>query len=344
MPRLDDPSTYRDCDPSRMLQTALDLPRQIRDAWQIGRTAALGRLPGPPAHVVAVGMGGSAIGGDLLAAALGERLALPLVVVRDSRLPAYVGQRSLVVATSYSGETEETLAAAAEACRAGAALLAITSGGRLAALATGTGGAVVRVPGGLAPRAALERWELCGPCGPDVEEAAAVLEEVASEAGPDIPAPDNPAKRLAEQLLGRIPAIYAGSQDLEAAARRWKCQLNENSKMLATWAAFPELAHNETVGWGAPPEVSGLVSVIVLLGGGEHPEALRRVRLACELAFRPAAGVQEVRGRGKGRLARILSLVLVGDLVSIYLACLRGIDPTPTEAITVLKRRMRGEA
>src|SRR5579884_1639687 len=133
MPRLDDPSTYRDCDPSRMLQTALDLPRQIRDAWQIGRTAALGRLPGPPAHVVAVGMGGSAIGGDLLAAALGERLALPLVVVRDSRLPAYVGQRSLVVATSYSGETEETLAAAAEACRAGAALLAITSGGRLAA-------------------------------------------------------------------------------------------------------------------------------------------------------------------------------------------------------------------
>lgn len=355
MLRLDDTSAHRGCDPSGMLQTALGLSRQIRDGWQIGRAAPLPALAGPPAHIVVAGMGGSAIGGDLLAAALGGRLGLPLLTVRDSRLPPYVGPRSVVLATSYSGETEETLAVAEEARRAGAALLAITSGGRLAELAARDGAGVVRVPGGLAPRAALgylmmpalaalERWGVCGPCGGDVEEAAAVLEETAREAGPLAPTPRNPAKRLAEQLLGRIPAVYAGAPEVEAAARRWKCQFNENSKTLATWNVFPELAHNETVGWGAPPEVTGLVSVIVLLGGEETARALRRVRITCELAFRRAAGVHEVRGRGRGRLARILSLVLLGDLVSVYLAYLRGVDPTPVEVIAAVKQRMRDSA
>ncbi len=355
MLRLDDASLYASCDPSGMLHTALGLSRQVRDAWEIGRAARLPALSRSPAHVVVAGMGGSAIGGDLLAAALGTRLPVPLAVVRDSRLPRYVGPESVVIATSYSGETEETLAATAEAQRAGATVLAITSGGRLAEMAARGGGGVVRIPAGFAPRAALgylmvpalaalERWGLVDSCAEDVEEAARVAEEVASESGPAVPTARNPAKRLAQELPGRIPAVYAGSPELEAAARRWKCQFNENSKTLAAWNAFPELTHNETVGWGAPPEVRAVVSVIVLLGGDEPERALRRIRVTTELAFRHAAGTHEVRGRGRRVLSRLLSLVQLGDLVSIYLACLRGIDPTPVEAIETVKRRMRDEA
>jgi glucose/mannose-6-phosphate isomerase len=351
---LDDPAARRACDPGGMLDLVLGLPRQVREAWRIGFAAPLPPLPAPPAHVVIAGMGGSAIGGDLLAAVLDDSLSLPLAVVRNSRLPAYVGPRSVVVATSYSGETEETLAAADSARRAGATVLAITSGGRLAGIVSRDGAGLIRVPGGLAPRAALgylmipalaalERWGACGPYAGDVEEAAAVLEEVAAEAGPAVPTPHNAAKRLAGQLQGRIPAVYAGSPECEAAARRWKGQFNENSKTLAAWNAFPEITHNETVGWGAPPEVSAAVSVIVLLGGDETARALRRVQIACEVAFRPAAGVHEVRGRGRSRLARLLSLVLFGDLVSVYLAYLRGIDPTPVGAIDTLRRRMLEE-
>ncbi len=348
MSRLDDASLRRACDPSDMLGTALALARQIREAWQIGQAAPLPPLPAAPAHVIVAGMGGSAIGGDLLAAAVGPRLGVPLVVARDSSLPGYAGPASVVIVTSYSGETEETLAAAAAARRSGAVVLAITSGGRLADHA----GATIRVPGGLPPRAALgylmmpalaalERWRLVGPSGDEVEEAAGVLDEIAAECAPSVPAVHNPAKRVADALAGRIPAVYAASPALEPAARRWKCQFNENSKTFAAWNMFPELTHNEVVGWGAPPEVSGIVSVLVLFGGDESERDLRRIRVTRELAFRRAAGVHEVRGRGTGRLARLLSLVLLGDLVSVYLAYLRGVDPAPVEVIDAVKRRMR---
>jgi glucose/mannose-6-phosphate isomerase len=174
-----------------------------------------------------------------------------------------------------------------------------------------------------------------------VEEAAAVLDTLAAECARDVPALRNPAKRLAEQLVDRIPAVYAASPGLEAAAHRWKTQFNENSKTLATWDAFPELNHNETVGWGAPASMRRQVAVVVLLDGTESPRLVHRIRLTTDLALGGAAGVHEVRARGSGRLARLLSLVLMGDLVSVYLAYLRGVDPTPTEIIETIKQRLR---
>ncbi len=332
-----------------MLQAALDMHHQVQEAWRLGCAAPLPPLPASPAHLIVAGMGGSAIGGDLLAAALESRLPLPLAVVRDSRLPPYVGPRSVVIATSYSGETEETLAAADQAVRAGATLVAVTSGGRLAGIA---GDHVVRIPGGLQPRAALgylmipalaalERWGLSRPYAGEVENAAAVLQEVASEIGPLVPTVRNTAKSLAGRLIGCIPAVYAGSPEVEAAARRWKCQFNENSKAFATWNSFPELTHNEIVGWSSPAEVLGKVAVVVLFGGDESERAVRRIRATCDLAFRKAAGVHEIRARGEGRLSRLLSLVLIGDVTSIYLACLRGVDPAPVDAIDAIKSRMR---
>lgn len=347
---LDDVSRFPATDPSGMLQVALDMHRQVQEAWRLGYAAPLPTLPTPTSHLIVAGMGGSAIGGDLLAAALESRLRLPLVVVRDTRLPSYVGPHSVVIATSYSGATEETLAAAERAVRCGATLVAITSGGRLAEIA---GDHVVRIPGGLAPRAALgylmipalaalDRWGVSGPYAGDVEEAAAVLREVASEVGPLVPAARNTAKGLAEHLAGCVPAVYAGSPEVEAAARRWKCQFNENSKTFSTWNTFPELTHNEIVGWNGPAEVLRRVGVVLLFGGEESERAVRRIRATCDLAFRTAAGVHEIRARGKSRLSRLLSLVLTGDVTSIYLAYLRGVDPTPVDAIDAIKSRMRG--
>ena len=349
---LDDHAKRAAVDPSGMLETVLGTARQIRDGWRLGSAARVPSLPRRPEHLVVCGMGGSAIGGDLLAGYLAPTLPIPVTVVRGYEVPAFVGPRSLVIAVSYSGSTEETLAAVAQAEHAGAPIFAITSGGQLAEAARRSG---VVVPGGLPPRAALgyllmpalaalEHLGLTGPHGREVDEAAGVLEEIAAEAGPGIAASRNPAKRLAEQLLGKIPAVYASSPWLAAAARRWKCQFNENSKTLATWDAFPELNHNETVGWGAPPALAGLVAVVVLLDGTEPARTLRRVQLTSDLAFHPAGGAHQVRARGAGRLARLLSLVLMGDLISIYLAYLRGIDPTPVEIIDVIKQRLQAGA
>lgn len=346
---LDDPKRSQACDPSGLLGVALALPKQIREGWALGRSASLPKLPKAAAHLIVCGMGGSAIGGDLLAGYLAPTCPIPIIVVRGYEVPAFVGPRSLVITASYSGSTEETLAAANQARRAGATMLAITSGGELARAAKD---ACVIVPGGLAPRAALghlmlpalaalERWKLAGPSGGEVEEAAAVLQEIATECGPEVPAMRNPAKHLAEELAGRVPAVYAASPGLEAAARRWKCQFNENSKTLATWNAFPELNHNETVGWGAPAGLASHFAVVLLRDGTEPPRQALRLRLTADLALGPAAGVHDVPARGNGRLARLLSLVMMGDLVSIYLAYLRGVDPMPVEIIDAIKERLR---
>jgi len=335
-----------------MLGVVLGLPGQVRDGWALGQSAKLPRLAKTPEHLIICGMGGSAIGGDLLSGYLAPTFPIPIAVVRGYEIPGFVGARSVVIAASYSGTTEETLAAVGQAERAGAMVFAITSGGQLAQAARRAG---VVVPGGLAPRAALGylmlpalaalvRWELAAPCAKEVDEAVRVLEEIAAECGPDIPAVRNPAKRLAEHLAGCVPAIYAASPGLEGAARRWKCQFNENSKTLATWNAFPELNHNETVGWGALPTLASHFAVVVLLDGTEPARLVRRIGLTADLALGPAAGVHEIRGRGKGRLARLLSLVFIGDLVSIYLAYLRGVDPAPVEIIDAIKQGLRERA
>ena len=345
---LDDLSSRTPRDPSDMLGTVLALPAQLREAWRGSAASPPPALAAAPAHLVAVGMGGSAIAADLLAACFRGSLALPLAVVRDARLPAYVGPNSLVIATSYSGETGETLEAAEAALRAGARLVAITSGGRLASLA-GRHGTVLGVRGGLQPRAALAyllapmlaafvRWGMVPPADREVAEAAAVLDAVVREAGPDVPTRANPAKDLAERFGERIPAVYAGSPDVAPAARRWKTQLNENAKTLALWDVFPELTHNEVVGWGLPADLAGRLVAAILLGGGEGPADLHRIRVTRETALRRAGDVCEVRARGEGALARLLSLVLLGDLASVYLSYRRGLDPTPVEAIDAVKR------
>jgi glucose/mannose-6-phosphate isomerase len=340
-------------DPSGMLDIVRSLARQLREGYRAGGAADLGPRRGRPAHVIYVGLGGSAIGGDLLAAALGPALPVPFVVVRDAILPSYTGGQSVVIASSYSGETDEVLEAAESAVSRGARVVAVTSGGRLAALAESRAQAAVRLPAGLPPRAALgyllgpmlavlERWDVCPPCAADVEEAAQVAEALSRQMGPDVPEERNAAKRLAGRLDGKIPVVYAASPEAEPAARRWKCQFNENSKTAAAWNVFPELAHNEVVGWAADESIAQLLCAVVLFTGAETDRARRLVAAARDAMPGAAAGVPEIAGCGESRLARLLSLVLIGDLTSVYLAHLRGVDPTPVEAIAALKQRLRG--
>lgn len=352
MPRhriLDNPKAIARLDRHRARKVLLEFPGQCRAAQ------ALTPIPPVPAasirQVVISGMGGSAAGGDLLGAVSRDRLSVPLLVSREYTLPAFVGRESLVVSVSYSGTTEETLSSFRHALERNAVVAAVTSGGTLAELARARNLPLVTLPAGLMPRTALgylffpllrliEAVGLAPVSAGERDEAPALLERMAAELGPDRPAAENEAKRLALRLArGGIPVVYGGELTA-AAAYRWNSELEENAKLLALHGALPEVDHNEIVGWGAK-EARGF-QVIFLRDGEERPPMARRFAVTQKLIGRSARGVVEVRSRGAGRLGRLLSLVYLGDWVSYYLALLRGVDPWPVPVIDRLKRALSG--
>lgn len=348
---LDDRKEIARLDPGGMLDLVRRLGTMTAEGWEAASDLAL--TPVSPRAVIVSGMGGSGIGGDLLRALLAPTAATPVVVVKDYRLPAFVGRDTLVFACSYSGNTEETLAAYQEAHAAGATVVAVTSGGALAGFAVADGHPVVRVPPGLPPRAALphilmpvlrvtSRLGVGGVTEAEVREAAALLGELVVRWGPEAPSGENPAKALAVALEGAVPVVYASSSQFEPVAHRWKTQINENSKIFACWNAFPELNHNETVGWEGVRGGHPRLHAVLLRDRDEGARNALRVEITRELLARRAGGITEVWSQGNGLLTRLLSLVLFGDLVSVYLALLTGVDPTPVEIITEIKRRLGG--
>ncbi len=329
-----------------MLALITRFPRMCEEAWSLGPAGVTVKSP---QAVVAVGMGGSGIGGDLLRAVVFDEATVPVASIKEYRAPAFAGPQTLVLACSYSGETEETLAAYDEAVQRDAACVVITSGGELLRRAQAHRHAAVVIPKGLPPRAALPYLFLpmlavLGRIGvvrsfdAELREAVQVLQRVTAEHGPD--RPDSPARRLAEALPGRIPVIYSAVPFLEPAAERWKDQFNENAKTFAVWNTFPELNHNETVGWGLDDALARLLHVIILRDAVEPPRLALRAAITRDLALSRAGGLDEVRAAGTGKLARLLSAVLIGDFVSWYLAVLRGVDPTPVAVIDELKKRL----
>jgi glucose/mannose-6-phosphate isomerase len=326
-----------------------DLGIHLRDAlWRVD-SAGLAGLEAPGGLVVA-GMGGSAVGGLLARGALHDRLRRPLLVADGYELPSWVGEDALVLCSSYSGATAETLACYDTAREVGAKIVVATTGGPLAERARGDRVPVVPLPGGFQPRAAvgyslvaaLEAAALAG-SGPslrdDVEAAASLVEGLAAEWGPDSGA-DSEAKALARRLEGTVPVVM-GTGLTAPAAYRWKCQLNENAKLPAFWSVLPEADHNEICGWASAPEL-GAFSAVVLEDPAADPRMARRTGLTAELAGAGARVVERVSARGETALERLVSLVLLGDLVSLYLAVLRGVDPVAIEAIDTLKRQLAG--
>lgn len=352
-----DAAAVRRADPAGMLDLIRRLPEMCEAAWSLPAEPAVPAIR--PQHIVALGMGGSGIGGDLLRAVLADEVPVPVVAVKDYRIPAFVGPESLAFAISYSGNTEETLAAYDEAAARGARCVAITSGGELLRRARRQRHPVVVVPGGLPPRAALPYLFLpmlgvlrsagvVRSFDGEVREAVEVLGRVVAHQTTDLEhassARESPARRLAEHLVtppdGRIPVIYSASPFLEPAAQRWKDQFNENAKTFAVWNTFPELNHNETVGWGLPDALAQRIHVIILRDRGEAARLGQRVAITRKLAFARAAGLDEVQSEGEGKVSRLLSVIAYGDLVSWYLALIRGVDPTPVPVIEDLKRRL----
>lgn len=351
---LDDLEAIERLDSEDVLGAVERFGDQCRDAWRIGRAAeGLPHADGVEA-VVVLGMGGSGISGDVTRAVVEPRLSVPFVTIKGyGPLPEWVGRNTLVFGVSYSGSTEETLEAFREAHERGARAVAVSSGGPLGELARSSGIAHVEIPGGLQPRASLGYLTLpvlavlvevglVRDLQSDVDEAVAVLSSICDRCHRKNPLHDNQAKDLAATIAGRVPVFYGGHGPAEVAAYRSKCDFNEYGKTPAYWNFYPELDHNEIVGYNQLAELTKQSLVVVALrDGDEHDRIALRFEITERLIKDHVAAIVEVRSEGQSVLARILSLILVTQLAAIYTGLAYGVDPGPVAVIQQLKKELQ---
>ncbi len=358
---LEEISEIRKIDKSNELELCLRTHEYCRDAFHLAEQIHIPeRLKisretsieySKPTRIIVAGMGGSAIGGEILKDWLSSKLQTPIEVCRDYKLPVYADEETLVFTVSYSGNTEETLSSFIDAIKRGCMVISLTSGGHLLSFSRKFRVPCVALPKGLAPRVALpytflpmpvimEKMGLYLKVEEQIGEVVEVLRELSEEVSPNVSANENVSKRLALELKDTIPIFY-GFRHFKAVARRLKCQFNENTKILSFYDAFPELDHNEIVGWESPENLTKLFSVVLIRDLEEPPEIRHRIELTKSLALTKARKVLEINARGKGLLARIFSVIFIGDIASIYLAVLRRVDPAPVPLIDALKAGMR---
>ena len=346
---LDNPRVISGIDSADMIGRVRELPRQLSLARRVAASVKLPTSHTEVDSVCVLAMGGSAIGAELVGGIAGDRLRVPLLVHRDYGLPSWAGERTLVIAASHSGETVETVSGAAEARRRGLPLVVISTGGALGTAAAADGTPYLRYESPGQPRAAIgfgiglmhELLVRSGllvdpdPLGPAVETLEAVLERNA----PSVETDASPAKQLAWSIFGRIPIIY-GAGRMAAVAHRWKTQLNENAKAWAAFEPMPEANHNAIEGSLNPRELSDALYVVELRDPTEEPEMAARYAVVNELLGERATNRSVVWAEGPSPLARVLSGVAFGDLVSVYLAILYQTDPTPVTLLAMLKQRL----
>ena len=376
--RLDDQAGLEALDRAEMLRAVASSALQVREAAALAAEAGVAALAeeGRPRAVVVCGMGGSGVAGDVLAAVAGPGCTVPVVSHRGYGLPAWVGAADLVVAVSCSGSTEETLSALEEAARRGCRLLVVGApDSPLEHLATRGRGLFVPVRAqGRQPRASL--WALSTPLvvagdalgllsapAEAVEAAAVALELAATRCRIDADHVTNPAKHLALELRGQVPVVWGSSPLAGVAAYRFACQLNENAATPATWGVLPEANHNQVVAFDGPfaGPASGSADdlfrdradddggaprlhLVLLRDSDEHPQVARRAVASAELAQERGIGVSALTAQGESTFERLAGLVGIIDFASVYLALLQGTDPTPVDAIDVLKARIAGAA
>ncbi len=338
-------------DSQDMVERIKELPQQCQAAWQQSQNLSLPADYGKVQHIVAVGMGGSAIGGALLQGLVAEECQTPITIVRGYELPAFInGSDYLVIGCSYSGNTEETLSAFGQAIERETRVLAVTTDGKLTKLVQEKNFPIVPFDYQSQPRAALgysftlllgigQQLGLLRDYSADIEEAIQIMRSWQAEIGPDVPLAKNAAKQLAQQIEGHLPVIY-GTEFSTAVANRWKTQFNENAKHWAFFEALPEMNHNSVVGFGIPQTIRDHTIALLLRSNLDHPRVQKRWDVTRELLAREGVTAEEINGRGESKLAQMLSLIHFGDYVSFYLAMLNEVDPTPVEAIAFLKRRL----
>jgi len=351
---LDNASVYRQFDKSGMLKHLHGFPEQCQRAWENVLKFELPREYTKISNVVILGMGGSAIGGDIARQLALAESKLPVRVHRDYDLPAFVDESTLVIASSYSGNTEETLSAFTESLSTPARKLVITSGGKLKHLAENEGIPAFVVDYQAPPRAAFshsfvplmgifQKLGLLRDKSADLQEAVDILNELSRDFIETRPLASNPAKQLAAKLWGHIAVIY-GAEMLSEVARRWKTQFNENSKVWAFFESFPELNHNAVVGYESPPEAKERIFVIMLRSSSLSPRSLLRYEATAKLLAKAGIAYEFAEARGESALAQVMSLVLLGDYCSFYLAMLNEVDPTSIDAINFIKQYLAQSA
>ena len=348
------PEDITKIDLSNMLTLLGDFPNQVREALAIGENADVHMRTAGIRNIVMCGLGGSAIGGDVLRSYLAGDLKVPFIVNRHYTLPKFVGPDSLVIISSYSGNTEETTTAHREALRRKARLLCVSSNGITEQLARRARSPFIKVPGGLPPRAALgysffplllalTRLGFIKSRQKEITETVALLDEHARRyAGLD-PA-TNPALALAQKLHHRIAVCYSSTERFDAVNTRWRGQIAENAKALTFGHVLPEMNHNELVGWKVLENEMREMVVVFLRDKDDHKRVHMRMDLTREIISRYTEHVEEVWSEGKGLLARIFSLIQLGDWVSYYMAILHGEDPTPVAVIDYLKQSLAQKA
>ena len=345
---LDNASVYRQSDKSGMLEHLHGFPEQCRRAWEKVQRFELPREYARISNVIITGMGGSAIGGGIVRRLALAESKLPIWVHRDYGVPAFLDEKTLVIASSYSGNTEETLSAFTASLGIRAKKLVITSGGQLKHLAENEGIPTFVIDYQAPPRAAFphsfiplvgifQKLGLLADKSADVQESVDVLNNLSEDLIESRPLASNPAKQLANKLWGHIAVIY-GAEILSEVAQRWKGEFNENSKSWAFFESFPELNHNAAVGYEFPVEVKDKMLVLMLRSSLLHPRNLLRYDATAKLLARAGIAYELVQARGQSPLAQILSLVLLGDYASFYLAMLNEADPTSTDAINFVKQ------
>ena len=331
-----------------MLDRIKDLGKQVRDAWQITKAAQI-----PPAYadirnITLAGMGGSAIGGDLAASLLADELAIPMSIHRDYGLPKYVSRDSLVIASSYSGNTEESLSSFQEAQKRGAKVLVLTTGGKIGELGRAAGYPVVTFSYKAQPRAALGyslglvlgclvKMGFVRDLGADIDAALADLAKIEERVHEG--ARTNDAKRLAMELYGRVIFAY-GAGVMGVMARRVKGQWNENAKNWSAFDVMSELNHNAVVGFPHPPIAREALTVLLLRSDRDNPRHKIRFDVTAELLDRAGVPHKTLRFGGQSMLSEVLQMVMFTDYVTFYLALLNGADPSEVKSIDLLKERL----
>ncbi len=303
-----------------------------------------------PKNIIIAGMGGSAIGGELVKDYTRATAKVPIEISREYNLPAYADKDSLVILASFSGDTEETLSAFVDAVNRKCMIYCVSSGGNLLKYAQKLSLPYLQVKGGMQPRAALphmllptlkcmEKLDMTPKLPEELAETIKLLEKVSTENGPEKPASENFAKILAANLSGAVPAVY-GFGLYRGVALRYKQQFNENAKIPAKWEYFSELNHNETMGWESAKDVAKCFSAVFIRDISEPVEIHSRIEITKSLMQPMLPKMYEVWSQGKSNLAKMLSTILIGDFTSIYLAMLRNVDPTPVKTVDTMKEKI----
>jgi glucose/mannose-6-phosphate isomerase len=348
-PLLDDIEKIKTVDKASMINFCMNSAKLYSEAAKLANKIKV-NYPKPD-NVIVAGMGGSGIGGDLLKDWIRNKTTVPIEVNREYQLPAYAGKKSLVLITSYSGDTEESLSAFLDALKRKCMIYCISSGGVLLENAERLKVPYLRCPGGMPPRAALpylfvplimlmEKMGLVSGASEELSEALALLEKIGRGNSLEKPAKENVSKTLALNIGQTAPVVY-GFGFYRSVAERFKQQFNENSKVPAKWEVFSELNHNEIVGWENAGELGKCFSAIFIRDRDEPTEIRSRIEITKELVGQAGLGLFEIYGQGKSPLAKMLSTICIGDFTSVYLAVLHGVDPTPVKTINYLKDTLK---